>query len=113
MRALRQGARLPASAGAARRAQAPLRARAGRGEGPQPTPLRLPPCQATTPHCFLVCCSVPEVDSVFFNMPNLHFNPVAPVTSSFNHDIYVRGAGAAPPFASLCFIPLLTVCART
>lgn len=50
---------------------------------------------------------------MFFNMPNLHFNPVAPVTSSFNHDIYVRGAGAAPPFASLCFIPLLTVCART
>jgi len=32
---------------------------------------------------------VPEVESVFLNMPNLHFIPVAPVTSTFNHDVYV------------------------
>lgn len=33
---------------------------------------------------------VPEVDSIFFNMPNLHFIPVKPVaTSGFNDDVYV------------------------
>ncbi|EFN58834.1 hypothetical protein CHLNCDRAFT_20118 [Chlorella variabilis] len=32
---------------------------------------------------------VSEVDSVFLNMPNLHFLPVAPVTSRFDDDVYV------------------------
>jgi urate oxidase len=29
------------------------------------------------------------VDSVFMNMPNLHFIPCNPVTSSFDNDVYV------------------------
>lgn len=32
---------------------------------------------------------VPEVESVFLNMPNLHFIPCTPVTSTFDHDVYV------------------------
>jgi urate oxidase len=32
---------------------------------------------------------VPEVDSVFLNMPNLHFLPCTPVTSTFDNDVYV------------------------
>jgi urate oxidase len=32
---------------------------------------------------------VPEVDSVFLNMPNLHFIPCAPVASRFDDDVYV------------------------
>ena len=32
---------------------------------------------------------VPQVDSVFLNMPNLHFLPIAPVGSSFDDDVYV------------------------
>lgn len=32
---------------------------------------------------------VPQIDSVFFNCPNLHFIPCNPVTSSFKDDIYV------------------------
>ncbi|KAL3140044.1 hypothetical protein ABBQ38_004324 [Trebouxia sp. C0009 RCD-2024] len=32
---------------------------------------------------------VPEMDSVFFNLPNLHFLPLSPVTSKFENDIYV------------------------
>lgn len=37
----------------------------------------------------LLPCRVSEVDSVFLNMPNLHFLPVAPVTSRFDDDVYV------------------------
>jgi urate oxidase len=33
--------------------------------------------------------SVPEVSSIFFNLPNLHFLPCTPVTSKFEHDVYV------------------------
>ncbi|CAL5225692.1 g8557 [Coccomyxa viridis] len=32
---------------------------------------------------------VPAVDSVFLNMPNLHFLPCNPVTSKFEDDVYV------------------------
>eukprot|EP00884_Botryococcus_braunii_P007575 jgi/Botrbrau1/16819/Bobra.150_2s0046.1 len=32
---------------------------------------------------------VPEVESVFLNMPNLHFNPCQPVESKFEDDVYV------------------------
>lgn len=32
---------------------------------------------------------VPEVSSVFLNMPNLHFLPCAPVTSMFEDDVFV------------------------
>lgn len=32
---------------------------------------------------------VPQIDSVFLNMPNLHFMPCAPVTSSFDNDVFV------------------------
>lgn len=32
---------------------------------------------------------VPQIESVFLNMPNLHFLPCAPVTSSFDNDVYV------------------------
>jgi len=31
---------------------------------------------------------VPEVSSVFMNMPNLHFLPINPVTSKFEDDVY-------------------------
>lgn len=34
-------------------------------------------------------CRVPQIESVFLNMPNLHFLPCAPVTSSFDNDVYV------------------------
>lgn len=47
---------------------------------PRPAPLAPGPPPA---------CSVPEVDSVFLNMPNLHFIPCAPVTSRFDDDVYV------------------------
>ena len=33
--------------------------------------------------------AVPEISSVFLNMPNLHFVPCAPVSSTFDHDVYV------------------------
>jgi len=32
---------------------------------------------------------VPQVESVFLNMPNLHFIPCNPVTSTFDNDVYV------------------------
>ncbi|KAK9810412.1 hypothetical protein WJX72_010308 [[Myrmecia] bisecta] len=32
---------------------------------------------------------VPQIGSIFFNMPNLHFLPCNPVTSKFDNDIYV------------------------
>ena len=32
---------------------------------------------------------VPQMESVFFNCPNLHFIPCNPVTSSFKNDVYV------------------------
>lgn len=32
---------------------------------------------------------VPQVSSIFFNLPNLHFLPCNPVTSKFENDIYV------------------------
>lgn len=32
---------------------------------------------------------VPQVESVFLNMPNLHFIPCAPVGSTFDNDVYV------------------------
>lgn len=31
----------------------------------------------------------PQVDSVFLNMPNLHFLPCAPLSSTFDNDVYV------------------------
>lgn len=34
-------------------------------------------------------CRVAEVESVYLNMPNLHFLPCAPVTSRFDDDVYV------------------------
>jgi urate oxidase len=42
--------------------------------------------------CFLVCaCGFAcwQVESVFLNMPNLHFIPCAPVGSTFDNDVYV------------------------
>jgi urate oxidase len=33
--------------------------------------------------------AVPEVSSVFLNMPNLHFLPCSPLTSTFEDDVYV------------------------
>jgi len=32
---------------------------------------------------------VPEVESMFFNLPNLHFLPCTPVTSKFENDVYI------------------------
>ena len=32
---------------------------------------------------------VPQIESVFLNMPNLHFIPCTPVTSTFDNDVYV------------------------
>ncbi|KAG1653205.1 hypothetical protein FOA52_006730, partial [Chlamydomonas sp. UWO 241] len=32
---------------------------------------------------------VPQIESVFFNCPNIHFLPCNPVTSKFNNDVYV------------------------
>eukprot|EP00798_Chlamydomonas_sp_ICE-L_P014548 gene14548-20589_t len=32
---------------------------------------------------------VPQIESIFFNCPNLHFLPCAPVTATFNNDVYV------------------------
>lgn len=32
---------------------------------------------------------VPQVDSIFFNLPNLHFLPCNPVTSKFEDDVYI------------------------
>ncbi|KAJ9528489.1 hypothetical protein QJQ45_020531 [Haematococcus lacustris] len=37
----------------------------------------------------LIMARVPEVVSVFFNTPNLHFLPCAPKTSTFKDDVYV------------------------
>lgn len=34
-------------------------------------------------------CRVPEIESVFMNMPNLHFLPCNPMTSSFENDVYI------------------------
>jgi urate oxidase len=34
-------------------------------------------------------CRVPEVSSVFLNLPNLHFLPCSPVGSTFEQDVYV------------------------
>lgn len=33
--------------------------------------------------------NVPEISSVFLNMPNLHFMPCTPVTSKFEDDVYI------------------------
>ncbi|GAX74061.1 hypothetical protein CEUSTIGMA_g1511.t1 [Chlamydomonas eustigma] len=57
---------------------------------------------------------VPQIESVFFNCPNIHFIPCKPVTSTFNDDIYVATSephgniecvvarsGAAPHFSKL------------
>jgi hypothetical protein len=47
----------------------------------------LPP---THPHPHLrPPCRVPQIGSVFLNMPNLHFIPCNPVTSKFENDVYV------------------------
>lgn len=46
--------------------------------------LRLP---ASAPLPAAAACA--QVESVFLNMPNLHFIPCAPVGSSFNDDVYV------------------------
>lgn len=32
---------------------------------------------------------VPEIESVFLNMPNLHFLPCTPITSKFDNDVYI------------------------
>lgn len=41
-------------------------------------------------HNFIPCiCRIPEIKSVFLNMPNLHFLPCNPVTSKFEDDVYV------------------------
>ena len=32
---------------------------------------------------------VPQAESVFLNMPNLHFLPCAPVGSTFKNDVYI------------------------
>ncbi|KAL6756974.1 hypothetical protein V8C86DRAFT_2611861 [Haematococcus lacustris] len=37
----------------------------------------------------LVLAKVPEVDSIFFNTPNLHFLPCVPKTSKFRDDVYI------------------------
>jgi urate oxidase len=37
----------------------------------------------------LVLERVPQVESVFLNMPNLHFIPCAPVGSKFEDDVYI------------------------
>lgn len=42
--------------------------------------------------CNVACClAAPfgQVESVFFNCPNLHFIPCAPVTSTFDNDVYI------------------------
>lgn len=36
-----------------------------------------------------VLAAVPQVESVYLNMPNLHFLPCAPVGCSFDNDVYV------------------------
>lgn len=36
--------------------------------------------------CCVACC---QVESVFLNMPNLHFIPCAPVGSTFDNDVFV------------------------
>jgi len=36
-----------------------------------------------------VISRVPEVESIFFNLPNLHFLPCTPVTSKFENDVYI------------------------
>ncbi|KAL0019218.1 hypothetical protein WJX77_010006 [Trebouxia sp. C0004] len=36
-----------------------------------------------------ILAKVPETESIFFNLPNLHFLPCAPVTSKFENDIYI------------------------
>lgn len=33
--------------------------------------------------------AVPAIESVYLNMPNLHFIPIAPVGSKFDNDVYV------------------------
>ncbi len=45
-------------------------------------------------HCHLLCekaidvgCRVPETESIFFNLPNLHFLPCAPVTSKVSASV--------------------------
>jgi len=56
---------------------------------------------------------VPEIDSIFLNMPNIHFLPCTPVTSKFEDDVYIATSephgdieativrGTAPPHARL------------
>ncbi|KAK9815848.1 hypothetical protein WJX72_010739 [[Myrmecia] bisecta] len=36
-----------------------------------------------------ILAKVPQVGSVFFNLPNLHFLPCNPVTSKFDNDVYI------------------------
>ncbi|DBA99581.1 TPA: hypothetical protein ACH3X3_012157 [Trebouxia sp. C0006] len=36
-----------------------------------------------------ILAKVPETESIFFNLPNLHFLPCTPVTSKFENDIYI------------------------
>ena len=50
-------------------------------------PLRV---YADLPHMSPTACRVPEVGSVFLNMPNLHFLPCNPPKSAgFENDVYV------------------------
>ncbi len=37
----------------------------------------------------LFACRVPEVGSVYLNMPNVHFVPIDPPKSTFEDDVYV------------------------
>ena len=38
--------------------------------------------------CVCAVASTPSVEWVLLNMPNLHFNPISPVTGKFDHDVY-------------------------
>lgn len=35
-----------------------------------------------------VLARVPQIESIYFNCPNIHFIPCTPVTSTFNNDVY-------------------------
>lgn len=61
----------------------------GQGQG-APCLWRLPSVRAWSAHC-RACATAdgPQADHVFLNAPNLHFLPCTPVTSTFNHDVYI------------------------
>jgi hypothetical protein len=57
---------------------------------PPDTPPAPPPnFPFPTPNPHLLCRWPPQVESIFFNLPNLHFIPCTPVVGSkFNNDVY-------------------------